>query len=215
MSKLRTIASAICVVASLEARADTPLCDQRDAAGLEILREMPANIAPSRGDVFAVIGVRSNAETLVCAKKLSGIRKPKPWARITVYFKPVQAIPGLCRLPTARYSLSSGKWARELAREDPGYAVALTRRDCESVDAAMATTAMSGVEDFAMLRILRYTVESGPLHQAPSAIGLEWRDNRVYFALHYKQAGCSTRVLRVSGTENGGFEVAEESVIVC
>jgi hypothetical protein len=215
MSKLHTIISVLCVVVSLEARADKSLCDQSDAAGLEILKDMPANVVPRRDDVFAVIGRKSNAETLACAKRLDGSRNPQPWARITVYFKPEQAIPGLCRLPTRRYSLSNGKWERELAREDPGYAVALTQRKCSNVDATGATTVASSVEDFTMLRILRYAIESGPLHKVPSSIGTEWRGNRVYFGLYYQQAGCTTKVLLVSGTATGGFEVAEEGVIVC
>jgi hypothetical protein len=215
MSKLRTILSAICFVASFEARADISACSQSDPVGLEILKELPAKFAPRRDEVLAVIGRRSSAEALACAKKLEGIRKPRPWAWITIYSKPTQAIPGLCRLSTARYSLSNGTWAQELDRGEPGYAVALTLRNCERIDAATATAVLSTVEDFTLLRILRYSIESGPLHKAPNAIGFEWREDRVYFALHYRQTGCSTRVLMVGGTTDGGFEVAEESLIVC
>jgi hypothetical protein len=180
---------------------------------LEVLKEIPTNILPSwRADAFAVTGRRSNAEYVSCVRKSQRVRNPKPWAQITIYSKPTQVIPGLCRLQTARFNMSERKWTEVLDRADPGYAVATAQRDCSAIDVTKITLVVNHVEDFALLRLLQYATDSGPLRQAPTVVGLEWRVNRIYYRLMYPQSGC-TRVFRVGGTAIGGFEVEGESTL--
>jgi hypothetical protein len=216
MWTLRIIICALCLVASLEAHADTPQCNQSDPVGLEILKDIPTNLLPIRlrgANAIAVIGRQSNAEYVSCVRRAEGIRNPAPWARITVYSKPVPVIAGLCRLEMARFHLSKGTWGRAQDPVEPEYAVAIAPKDCSGIDASKLTAVRNHIEDVALLRLLEYATRSGPLHQMPIAVGVEWRRNRVYYVLMYPAPGCNVRVFHVGGTAGGGFEVVEESTV--